>query len=267
MGTWIDQSALSSLPMDESAVYTFLLRLSFILAIVTFITLFFFNAPYGRHVQRRWGATLPNHLGWLVMEAPAALLFAAYFAFGRPTRGLPEIVFLVMWEAHYLHRAFIYPFQISDGRKKMPLVIVGMALIFNAGNAYLNGYYIFHLSGGYPPDWLVDPRFFCGLALFASGYALNRCSDRRLRLLRAPGETGYKIPHGGFFNWVSCPNYLGEIIEWGGWAMATWSLAGLSFAVWTFANLAPRARAHHAWYQANFPDYPTERKALIPGIW
>jgi len=86
-------------------------------------------------------------------------------------------------------------------------------------------------------------------------------------LYSALGETGYKIPHGGLFERVSCPNYLGEIIEWSGWALATWCLPGLSFAVWTFANLAPRARAHHRWYRAKFPEYPEERKALIPGVW
>jgi hypothetical protein len=37
--------------------------------------------------------------------------------------------------------------------------------------------------------------------------------------------------------------------------------------VWTFANLVPRARSHHAWYQKQFPTYPKERKALLPGLW
>jgi steroid 5-alpha-reductase/3-oxo-5-alpha-steroid 4-dehydrogenase 1 len=77
--------------------------------------------------------------------------------------------------------------------------------------------------------------------VFVLGFTLNRRADRMLRQLRAPGETGYKIPYGGLFERVSCPNYLGEIIEWSGWALATWSLPGVSFAVWTFANLAPRA--------------------------
>jgi hypothetical protein len=44
---------------------------------------------------------------------------------------------------------------------------------------------------------------------------------------------------------VSCPNYLGEILEWIGWAIATWSLAGWVFAIWTMANLAPRAFTNH----------------------
>lgn len=247
--------------------YIFLLRLSFLLAGVIFITLLFISAPYGRHTRRRWGPLVPNQISWMVMEAPAALVFAACFIAGRVPKNLPVLIFFGLWEAHYIHRAFIYPFQISDGRKKMPVLILLMAFGFNCGNAYINGVYLFSMSGGYPLSWLADIRFIVGVGLFIAGYAINRWADLRLRQLRAPGEMGYKIPYGGLFNRVSCPNYLGEIIEWSGWALATWSIAGLSFAVWTFANLAPRARTHHRWYRGNFPDYPPERKALIPALW
>ena len=58
----------------------------------------------------------------------------------------------------------------------------------------------------------------------------------------------------------------GEIIEWIGFAVMTWSVAALAFAIWTAANLAPRALSHHKWYRETFPDYPTERKALIPFV-
>ena len=149
----------------------------------------------------------------------------------------------------------------------MPVLVILMGFIFNCGNATINGVYLFSLSGGYPLKWLADPRFIIGAGLFVLGFTINRRADRSLRLLRAPGETGYKIPHGGLFERVSCPNYLGEIIEWSGWALATWSIAGLSFAIWTFANLVPRSRAHHQWYRENFPNYPTDRRALIPGVW
>lgn len=253
--------------MSEASVYNFLLWLSFALAAAVFTALFFINAPYGRHLRQGWGLTLPARLGWLVMESSSVLVFALTFWLGREKWSLAGFIFFGMWQAHYLYRAFIYPFRIAGGRKRMPLVIVLLAIGFNSGNAYLNGRYLFSLSGGYPTGWLLDPRFMVGLALFAVGYALHLLSDRTLRELRGAGELGYKIPDGGLFRWVSCPNYLGEIIEWAGWALATWSLAGLSFAAWTFANLAPRARANHIWYRAHFPDYPAERKALIPGFW
>ena len=105
-----------------------------------------------------------------------------------------------------------------------------------------------------------------GVLLFLGGYALNQQSDIILRGLRAPGESGYRIPYGGAFGLVSCPNYFGELVEWLGWAMLTWSPAGLVFFLWTAANLVPRARSHHRWYQERFPDYPRDRKAVIPWL-
>ena len=62
------------------------------------------------------------------------------------------------------------------------------------------------------------------------------------------------------------PNYLGECIEWLGWAIMTWSFSGFVFALWTTFNLLPRALKHHSWYKEKFNDYPKERKAIIPKI-
>ena len=41
---------------------------------------------------------------------------------------------------------------------------------------------------------------------------------------------------------------------------------GLAFCVFTAANLIPRALSNHRWYRENFPDYPANRRALIPGV-
>ena len=103
-----------------------------------------------------------------------------------------------------------------------------------------------------------------GCVLFVVGFVTNVRADSRLFRLRAPGEQGYKLPRGGLHELVSCPNYFGEILEWCGWALATWSLAGLSFAVFTLANLVPRALTHHRWYQEEFEDFPSSRKAIFP---
>jgi 3-oxo-5-alpha-steroid 4-dehydrogenase 1 len=237
-----------------------------IVAMAAFVALFFVVAPYGRHRRSGWGPTVGNRLGWIMMEAPAVLVFTVFFALSKHT-GLTLLILSMMWGIHYIHRAFIFPLELRGRDEHMPLAVVILALAFNLVNASINGYYLFFLSGGYSTRWLLDARFLVGTALFIAGFAINRQADLTLLRLRAPGHSGYRIPYGGLYRWISCPNYLGEIVEWVGWAVATWSLPGLAFAVWTMANLVPRARAHHIWYHEHFPDYPSERRALLPGLW
>jgi len=100
--------------------------------------------------------------------------------------------------------------------------------------------------------------------MFVGGFIINQISDKTLLSLREFNSTGYSIPYGGLFKYVSCPNFLGELIQWGGFALMTWCLPSLSFFIWTFVNLIPRAIDHHKWYKSTFPDYPKERKAIIP---
>jgi protein-S-isoprenylcysteine O-methyltransferase Ste14 len=253
--------------MNELVLFQGLLIGSFVFALATVVALFFVVAPYGRHRRKGWGLTLDNRLGWILMEAPAPLVFAACFALGTYRDTWTAWVFFLLWEAHYVHRSFVYPFGLRTTGKRMPVVVAALAFLFNLLNGYLNGRYLFTFSGGYSTAWLADPRFVAGLALFLAGYVINRQADRTLRHLREQGASGYAIPYGGMYRWISCPNYLGEILEWFGWALATWSLVGLVFAVWTAANLAPRARSHHHWYRQHFADYPQARKALLPGVW
>lgn len=252
--------------MTEELVYKYLLVAWLVTAGAVFILLLFIKAPYGRHFSNRWGISINTRLGWLLMEAVSVLVFAACFFTGTNS-GIVFNIFFIMWQAHYIHRAFIYPLSLKNNGLRMPLAVTGMGIVFNTVNSYLNGRYLFTFSTGYDADWLNEPRFIIGLGLFIAGFAINRLADSALAKLRSGGKTGYHIPEGGLFLLVSCPNYLGEIIIWAGWAVATWSLPGLAFAVWTFANLAPRATAHHRWYRTTFPDYPPERRALIPYIW
>lgn len=233
------------------------------LAAVTFVALCFVVAPYGgRHGRAGWGPTVPARVGWLVMESPASLLFLAFYLLGEHRGEAVPLVFLLLWQVHYVQRAFVYPFLLRSG-SRMPVAVMLLAILFNLLNAWVNARWISEY-GSYPVGWFADPRFVIGVVLFAGGYALNLSSDRILRRLRRDGTGGYRIPHGGGFRLVSSPNYLGEIVEWTGWAIATWSLAGASFALYTAANLAPRAVANHRWYRATFPDYPQDRRALLP---
>lgn len=251
--------------MDEPFLHTIILWSFLGLAAVTFPVLLFIAAPYGRYTSTRYGPKIDRTVGWILMEAASPIVFGGCFMLGRSHWTPAAAAFLVLWESHYLHRAFVFPFRLRGReRKTATLTTVALGIAFNLANGYLNGRYLFYLGPIYPSAWLLDPRFLAGVALFVMGFSINLHSDTLLIRLRAPDEPGYKIPRGGLFERVSCPNYLGEIVEWFGFALATWSLPGLAFALWTTANLAPRALTHHRWYKREFPDYPADRRALIP---
>lgn len=236
------------------------------LAVPTLAVLLWISAPYGRHERRGWGPTWPARLGWMVMESPSLLGFAFVFGWGEH-RQQPVVVLLgALWLIHYGYRVLVFPWWMRMGGKTMPVLISTLAIIFNVPNAYVNARQISHL-GDYDVSWAADPRFTTGVAMMIMGFVTHVWADATLRNLRAPGETGYRIPQGGLYRWITCPNYLGEILQWCGWALATWSLPGLAFAIYTMANLAPRARTHHQWYRRQFPDYPSQRRALMPGVW
>ena len=236
-----------------------------IIAAITFISVFFVVAPYGRYERAGWGWRIQKKHGWILMEFPAVALFLALFFIGEKRLELIPLVFLGIWQIHYVNRAFIFPYRMRFSWRMIPLVVPLLGIAFNTLNAYINARWLTHF-GDYGPEWLYDPRFLIGLALFVAGWLGNLDSDNKLRSLRQSGDTSYKIPKGGLYRWVSAPNYGCEILMWIGWAIATWSTAGLAFALYSTANLAPRALSHHSWYHKSFDEYPTERKALIPYI-
>lgn len=237
------------------------------IALPVHITMFFVTAPFGRHTTTKWGVSINNKLGWILMEMPSLGLMLYFLFNGTYSLSNYSWVLFLLWILHYTNRTLIYPFRIKSTPKKMPLLIVVNAIVFNFMNAGLNGYFLAELSNGlYTQTWLSSFHFNVGLFLFLAGAFINLKSDSILIRLRKPGETGYKIPLGFLFKYISSPNLLGEIIEWTGFAIMAWNVPALSFAVWTYANLVPRAKNHHDWYKRNFDDYPEERKVVFPFI-
>lgn len=237
-----------------------------IIGIVLFPLQLRITAPYGRHTTKKWGPVMDNRLGWVVMESISIGLFGWLFLTGENEKTWPMWVFFGIWVGHYTYRSFIYPYRTKTKGKVIPMSIVLMAVFFNVINGFTNGYYLGTLTEPYPVSWFWDIRFIIGMLVFIAGAYINFSSDNILLALRKPGEKGYKVPHGGLFKYVSCPNLFGEILEWFGFAIMCWNLPALAFAVWTATNLIPRALSHHRWYLANFDDYPSSRKAVIPGI-
>lgn len=241
-----------------------------ITAVIVFIALYRVEAGYGMLLTRNWGPTLPNRLGWILMEAPVFVVMTLLWADSGRALELTPLIFFLVFQTHYFQRSFIFPFLLR-GNGRMPLSIMLMGVIFNTLNALMQGGWIFHLApkGLYTDAWLLTPQFIIGIILFFVGMYINIDSDKRIRNLRKPGDTGHYIPQGGMFKYVSSANYFGEFTEWVGFAIMTWSVPGAIFALWTFANLAPRSSSLYKAYEVRFSEEFTQlkRKKIIPFIY
>ena len=236
------------------------------IGIVVFFILVFFKikAPYGRHSSDQWGPVIDNKWGWFWMELPAFIVMPLLALTGPEPKTELSYLLVFLWSYHYFFRTFVFPFRIKTKNKKMPFIIVFSALFFNGINGLVNGYFIGFVSQS--SQEVLSVNVLIGLIVFCLGMIINRHADKKLISLRKKDQ-GYFIPKGGIFNYISCPNHFGEIIEWAGFAIIAWSLPALSFFIWTFCNLVPRALNHHQWYKSFFKDYPNNRKAVIPFIW
>lgn len=235
------------------------------IAVFIFFLLLKVTAPYGRHSSAKWGPQIDNHYGWLMMELPALVVMLFFLVKNFSADNSPVELMIGLFCLHYFNRTFIFPFRLHTRGKKMPVLIMVSGIFFNLCNTFLLGYYFTHFAE-YKPNWLTDYRFIGGVILFFCGLWINWRSDNILIHLRKPEETGYKIPNGWLFSYISCPNMLGELIEWAGFALLCWNMPALAFFIWSAANLIPRAMAHHKWYKNKFEDYPAERKAILPFV-
>lgn len=259
------------IPTTALELHTFLLIATFIVCPTVFVILMFQPAAYGRHNSGKkvWGPGIPTRLGWMFMEAPSSIGFAIIYFFGALALEPVPLILFLLWQSHYIDRTFIFPFRLRvKPGDTMPLGIPLSAQPTNLVISYLNATILSWatISRGYELSWLWDPRFIIGVAVFITGFWINRKADTMLANLRKPGETGYKIPRGWLYEKITCPNYFGELVIWTGWTIATWSWAGLAFIVLTLSNLVPRAITNHRWYHEKFDDYPKDRKIIIPYI-
>ncbi|KAM6899475.1 3-oxo-5-alpha-steroid 4-dehydrogenase 1 isoform 2-T2 [Xenentodon cancila] len=202
------------------------------MAACTFVSLLFESVPYGRYATDKYGFPVNVKLAWFVQELPSFFLpvYLLFWASCSKTSLLPNQLLIGMFLCHYFQRALIYPFLIRGG-KATPLIPFALAFVFCIYNGYMQVRYLSHYAE-YPAHWLTHPCFITG----------------------------------GMFEFVSGANFLGEITEWAGFALAGHSVHSLAFAVFTAVVLTSRAVAHHKWYLAKFEDYPKNRKALIPFV-
>ncbi|XP_066923523.1 3-oxo-5-alpha-steroid 4-dehydrogenase 1-like [Clytia hemisphaerica] len=225
---------------------------------LVYVILFFQPATYGRYSNATGNllfCAIPARTAWFLQEVPAFMI-SIILVFLVILEWLPggytrTQLFVLSWFiCHYFQRSFIYSLSITGG-KPTPFYAFFLAFVFCTGNGYMQARGALLLSD-YPDDLLTKLRVTMGFVLFCLGMYSNMKCDHMLRNLRKPGETGYKIPRGFLFDYISCGNFFGEIIEWIGFAIASWSSVSSAFAFFTIANLVPRAVTHHRFYHQKF---------------
>ncbi|KAJ1552385.1 hypothetical protein HK405_011536, partial [Cladochytrium tenue] len=215
---------------------------------------------------------------WLAIELVPLIVYPLAFAAARsrmaaqavPLAADRGMMLLVLWCLHYFNRSVVHTL-VCPSIRPWPVVLLLIAVSFNAANAYVNGSAAAALVNSAGRPWLSDPRFLLAVAGFLAAMAANVAADHTLFALRrarrvspqpalvagrpdAGSASGdYGIPRGSLFELVSCPNYLAELMEWTLYSAASsWSPAAVTFTLFTAANLVPRAISTHRWYRVYF---------------
>uniref|UniRef100_UPI003590287F 3-oxo-5-alpha-steroid 4-dehydrogenase 2 isoform X1 n=2 Tax=Myxine glutinosa TaxID=7769 RepID=UPI003590287F len=225
-------------------VMAVLVNMMYLVSVMYLLKQVFIASEYGRYLESRGGIRIPARLSWALQELPAILVPVSMFLHADVVPPLPNVIIFFMFCLHYSQRTFIYALRLRGRPCQISIMLA--AATFCTINGYLQSHSLLYCLH-YPPDWIFGPRFMAGAVLFLAGMFINIHSDNILRNLRKPGESGYKIPKGGMFEFISGANFFGEIIEWLGYSLAAWSAPQAAFGFFTICSIGPRAYHHHRW--------------------
>jgi 3-oxo-5-alpha-steroid 4-dehydrogenase 1 len=161
-----------------------------------------------------------------------------------------------------LESLFLHKYSKPTGAVAFLLIIWAYSTMVLATGWFQN--HAVSAAQGWAPA--LRPPLMAGAGIFLLGQALNFYHHLLLARLRLAGDTGggYRVPHGGLFQLVACPHYLGEIIAWTGYAVMAGLPPAWGNAVVVAVYLGARSRSTLRWYQQNLPGWPPDRRALVP---
>lgn len=209
----------------------------------------------------------------------------------------PPTFLVSLYCIHYINRSLISPLR-TPSRSKSHIAVPMFAVSYHLINGSLMGAYLSSDTAERFLDGAFDrPLFWLGVGMWAVGFVGNFVHDEILLDIRrkakakgkgkADGEKDgqgqrehYAIPNGYLYSLISYPNYFCEWMEWLGFALAAAPVPSFAsfgsllatltppylFFLSEFFLMLPRAYKGHKWYHQRFPDYPKERKAVIPFV-
>ncbi|KAF5279008.1 hypothetical protein FQA39_LY05686 [Lamprigera yunnana] len=184
-----------------------------------------------------------------------------------PYTGTAKIA-AICWSVHYAKRLLETIFVHRFSHATMPILnLFKNCTYYWAFSAYV-AYYTNHNL--FTPPHVAQVIF--GLLLFSFSELGNLSIHLLFRNLRPAGISVRQIPKpdGLLFNYlfqyVSCPNYTYEIVAWLGFSIMTSCVPALLFTLIGGYQMTVWALSKHRNYKKEFPEYPKNRKAIIPFI-
>ncbi|CAD5215783.1 unnamed protein product [Bursaphelenchus xylophilus] len=175
---------------------------------------------------------------------------------------------LICHSFHYIKRLYETQFVHRFSNGTMPFTNLFKNCSYYWGFAAFISYFINHPL--YTPPVLGDLQLYGGVAAFALCELGNFSIHLLLRNLRPEGTKERKIPYPdsnpftNLYNLVSCPNYTYEVGSWIAFSVFTQSLPALLFTTAGFIQMKIWADGKHRNYKKEFPNYPKNRKPIIP---
>jgi very-long-chain enoyl-CoA reductase len=199
------------------------------------------------------------------LYAPAMLV--GMYSMGSPLGNRAQLVSFMI-AVHFAKRvlecAFLHKYS-----GKMPLTTAVTIAAFYGIIAMC----ACHFAGMAEPIQRSGPQSmlrWVSLLLFTIGLLGNFYHHYLLATLRQPGETTYKVPHGGFFDLlggVATPHYTFEIVGWVGVALASQHYVMVMNLVAMVIYLMDRAVAQSEWNRTALKEeYPKTRKHIFPMV-
>jgi len=256
-----------AIPVDSFATLVFAAMIP-ILGLANKIKLPFLGRTGGLLTYSKFAADVssrvkvPTQTGMLSLYAPSAVwgLFIAVFGtYIDEARG--RLVGLLV-AVHFGKRCYECLF-VHKYSGHMPI----QSVITIGGYYFIESVAICYYSSRVAPALLSTRMLVVGLAMFAGGLAGNYYHHDLLAKLRGKdGDTEYKVPRGGWFEYVAAPHYFYELLGWCGLAFVSQHFIALLIYWGMCSYLLERAMAQTAWNRKNIKNYPWERKHLIPKI-
>lgn len=208
--------------------------------------------------------TISSRTGMFWIYALPMLFYVICFKVTNFNASFYHYLILFAISAHFLKRCFevlfLHRYSGNVSLHAIISIVLGYSAIIGTIHWSVNVY-----TGKLALEkYSIVASSIIGLMVFLFGEIGNLYHHYLLKKLRNDSNSEYQIPREGLFKYVSCPHYLFEIISWIGIALMSKYLISFGVISFTVFYLVARSINTTKWYKEKFPNYPENRKSIVP---